>query len=228
MIYTFAFIITLAISMLAMWRVRSAYARYSRMPAASGYTGAEAAAQILSAAGIHDVEILRHDEPLGDHYDPKNKRLVLSAGNFDTPSVAAVGIAAHECGHAIQHQRGYEPLQWRMAAVHVATFANQIVLWLPLLGMFTGLLSTYTGLLIMAVGWGIILLFNLITLPVEFDASRRAKRILAQMGLVRSGEETAAVNTMLNAAAWTYVAALITSLVYFLIHLLPLVGGRRD
>lgn len=224
----FLFIITLAISLLAMWRVRRAYARYSQMAAASGYTGAEAAAQILAAADIHDVEIVRHDEPLGDHYDPQHKRLVLSAGNYGSASVAALGIAAHECGHAIQHRRGYEPLQWRMAAVHVTTFASQIVMWLPLLGMFTGLLSGYTGLLIMAVGWGIIMIFNLITLPVEFDASRRAKHVLGQMGLIRPGPEAAAVNTMLNAAAWTYVAALLTSLTYFLMHLIPLLGGRRD
>jgi Zn-dependent membrane protease YugP len=117
---------------------------------------------------------------------------------------------------------------WRMAAVQVATFSSQVVLWLPLLGMFTGLVSGATGLFIMAASWGIIMLFNLTTLPVEFDASRRAKTILGQMGFVQPGGEAAAVNRMLNAAAWTYVAALLTSLAYFLWHLLPLLGGRRN
>lgn len=222
------FLLTLVISLLAMWRVKSAYARFSQMRAVSGYSGAETAAQILAASGIHDVEIVRHDEPLGDHYDPRYKRLVLSAENYEGTSVAALGIAAHECGHAIQHRRAYQPLMWRMAAVEVATFSSQIVLWLPLLGMFTGLLSGATGLFIMTVSWGMIMLFNLITLPVEFDASRRARHILARMKFIQPGDEAAAVNSMLNAAAWTYVAALLTSLVYFLWHLLPLLGGRRN
>lgn len=227
MILYLAFFSTMLVSLLAMWRVRNAYARYSQMRAASGYSGAEAAAQILAAVGIHDVEIARHEEPLGDHYDPQRKRLVLSSQNYDGRSVAALGIAAHECGHAIQHQHAYKPLVWRMAAVEITTFSSQLVFWLPLLGMFTGLLSGYVSLFIMAAGWGVILLFNLITLPVEFDASRRAKRILARLGFIQPGAESFAVNAMLQAAAWTYVAALVTSLFYFLMHLLPLLGGRR-
>lgn len=116
-----------------------------------------------------------------------------------------------------------------MAAVGITSFASQIVLWLPLLGMFTGLLSTDTGLLVMAVAWGIMMAFNLLTLPVEFDASRRAKLVLAEMGFVRSAEERGGVTRVLNAAAWTYVAAFITSLIYFLWYLLPLLMGRdRD
>jgi Zn-dependent membrane protease YugP len=115
-----------------------------------------------------------------------------------------------------------------MAAVQVATFSSQVVLWLPLLGMVTGLVSGATALYIMAASWGIIMLFNLITLPVEFDASRRAKAILGHMGFIQPGGEAAAVNRMLNAAAWTYVAALLTSIAYFLWHLLPLLGGRRN
>ena len=225
----FLFVGTLAISLLATLRVQAAYARYSRIPASSGYSGAEAAGQILHAAGIHDVQILEREELLGDHYDPLNKRLVLSSENFHGRSIAALGIAAHECGHAIQHKLAYAPLQWRMAAVGLTSFASQLVMWLPLLGMFTGLLSTYTGLLIMAVGWGIIMAFNLITLPVEFDASRRAKQLLPAMGLIHSGDELSAVRRVLNAAAWTYVAAFLTSLAYFLWYLLPLLGGsRRD
>jgi Zn-dependent membrane protease YugP len=220
---------TLALSLWATLRVKAAYAKYSRLPAASGYSGAEAADQILQAAGIYNVQVVEHDAPLGDHYDPLSRRLVLSSQTFHGRSTADLGIAAHECGHAIQHKLAYAPLQWRMAAVGLTSFASQVVMWLPLVGMFTGLLSTYTGLLIMAAGWGIIMLFNLITLPVEFDASRRAKQLLAATGFIRPGEEARAVTKVLDAAAWTYVAAFLTSLAYFLWHLLPLLsGGRRS
>jgi Zn-dependent membrane protease YugP len=223
------FVGTLALSLWATLRVKAAYAKYSRLPTSSGYSGTEVAEQILQAAGVYDVQVVEHDALLGDHYDPLHKRLVLSSQNFHGRSAAALGIAAHECGHAIQHKLAYAPLQWRMAAVGLTSFASQIVMWLPLVGMFTGLLSTYTGLAIMAVGWGIIMLFNLITLPVEFDASRRAKRLLPAMGFIRPGEEARAVAKVLDAAAWTYVAAFLTSLAYFLWHLLPLlVGGRRS
>jgi Zn-dependent membrane protease YugP len=191
-------------------------------------TGAEVAARILAANGIHDVQIYEGNQPLGDHYDPLNKRLVLSSQNFRGTSTAAVGVAAHECGHAVQHKMAYAPLTWRVAAVGLTTFASQIVFWLPLVGMFTGILSRYSGLMIMAIAWGIIMLFNLITLPVEFDASARAKRILSQMGFIRGSGEAAAVNNVLNAAAWTYVAAFVMSLVYLLWFLLPLLGGRRN
>ncbi|MFH1067908.1 MAG: zinc metallopeptidase [bacterium] len=222
------FIGTMVLSLVAVAGVKSAYARFSRMPARSGLTGAQAAGQILNAAGIHDVNIVAADGLLGDHYDPIHKKLVLSEEIFNGRSVAALGISAHECGHAIQQKIAYAPLQWRMASVGATNFASQIVTWLPILGLFTGLLSQYTGLLIMAIGWGVIMLFNLITLPVEFDASRRAKLILSKMGMIAEGEETRAVNKMLNAAAWTYVAAFITSLIYVLWFLLPLLSGRRD
>ena len=223
------FIFTMAISLIATMRVKATYLRYSRMPARSGYNGAEAAYQILRAAGIDDVEISEHNGMLGDHYDPIHKRLVLSSENYRGTSTAALGVAAHECGHAIQHKIAYAPLKWRMAAIGATTFANQVVFVLPLLFMFTQVISVYTGLLIMAIAWGVIMLFNLITLPVEFDASRRAKVILGKMNFIQAGEEAQAVNRVLNAAGWTYVAAFITSLVYFLWYLLPLLGGgRRD
>ena len=184
--------------------------------------------RILREEGIYDVEIVEHDQSLGDHYDPAHKRLVLSSDNFHGTSAAALGVAAHECGHAIQHQQGYAPLQWRMASVGLTMFASQIVLWLPLLGMFTGFLNTGIALILIASAWGILMLFNLITLPVEFDASARARLVLRQTGLIQTIEEERAVAKVLRAAAWTYVAAFITSLAYFLLHLLPLLGGRRD
>jgi Zn-dependent membrane protease YugP len=218
----------LGLSLWASWRVKAVYAKYSQVPASSGMTGAETAARILAASGIYDVQIYEGNQPMGDHYDPLNKRLILSSQNFRGTSTAALGVAAHECGHAVQHKMAYAPLNWRMAAVGMTTFASQVVFWLPLVGMFTGILSRYTGLMIMAVAWGIIMLFNLITLPVEFDASARAKRILTQMGFIRGGGEAGAVNSVLNAAAWTYVAAFVMSLVYLLWFLLPLLGGRRN
>jgi Zn-dependent membrane protease YugP len=229
LLWILTFFGTMAISLWAAARVKSAYARGSEVPASSGYTGAEAAAKILDAAGIHDVEITEHDGLLGDHYDPMHKRLVLSTQNYHGHSAAALGVAAHECGHAIQHKIAYAPLQWRMAAVGATTFASQIVTWLPLLGLFTGIggFTSQTYLTLMVAGWGVIMLFNLVTLPVEFDASRRALQILPKMRFISPGAETKAVDSVLRAAAWTYVAAFITSLLYLLWHLLPLLAGRR-
>jgi len=222
------FIGTMALSLWATIRVRQVYNRFSLLRARSGSTGADTAATILRQEGIADVEIVPHDQMLGDHYDPIHKRVVLSRENFYGTSVAALGVAAHECGHAIQHEQAYAPLQWRMASVGLTTFASQIVLWLPLLGMFTGFLNTGMALVLMASAWGILMLFNLVTLPVEFDASARARLVLRQTGLIRTVEEETALAKVLRAAAWTYVAAFITSLVYFLLHVLPLLGGRRE
>ena len=158
-------------------------------------------------------------------------RLVIAEGlaGDHGHSAAALGVAAHECGHAIQHKIAYAPLQWRMAAVGATTFASQIVTWLPLLGLFTGIggFTSQTYLTLMVAGWGVIMLFNLVTLPVEFDASRRALQILPKMRFISPGKETQAVDSVLRAAAWTYVAAFITSLLYLLWHLLPLLAGRR-
>lgn len=218
---------TMLISLWASWRVKHVYAKWSRVGAASGATGAEVASAILERAGIRDVEILAHDEMLGDHYDPLHKRLVLSQQNYHGQSIAALGVAAHECGHAIQHANGYGPLHLRMAAVGATQIASQIVLWLPVLGFLSGLL--YQAMWATAIAWGIIMVFNLVTLPVEFDASARAKILLADMGFIGRPEEIAGVRQTLDAAGWTYVAAFITSFAYFLWHLLPLLtGGRRE
>jgi len=221
------FIGTMALSLWAMWRVKSVYKRYSQGVVRSGLTGGEVAAQILRRTGIRDVEITHADGMLGDHYDPIHKRLVLSSENYNGRSCAALGVAAHECGHAIQHARAYAPLHWRMAAVGITTYANHVVMFLPLLGLSTGLITPLTGAFFMAVAWGIIMLFNLVTLPVEFDASRRAKAVLADFNFIAPGEEATGVKRVLDAAAWTYVAAFITSLAYLLWHLLPLLTGRQ-
>jgi len=222
------FIGTMLISLLASWRVRSNFNRYSQVPSASGLTGAEAARRILHASGITDVEVVPVPGALTDHYDPTNRRLALSEPVYNQSSIAALGVAAHECGHALQHQQAYAPLHARMAMVKVQGFASQIVMWLPMIGMFTGLLSPKLLIPIIALGWGVIMLFNLITLPVEFDASHRAGKALAGMGIIRTQEEARGVEKVLKAAGWTYVAAFLTSLAYLLWHLLPLLTGRRS
>jgi uncharacterized protein len=183
------FVGTMVLSLWATMRVRQVYGKFSQLPASSGLTGAETATTILRQEGISNVEIVEHDEALGDHYDPARKRLVLSRDNFRGTSAAALGVAADECGHVIQHKQAYPPLQWRMASVGLTTFASQIVLWLPLLGMFTGFINTGVALTLVASAWGILMLFNLITLPVEFDASARARLVLKQTGLIRTVEE---------------------------------------
>jgi Zn-dependent membrane protease YugP len=223
------FIGTMALSLWAAWRVKSVYARYNQGYVRSGMTGAAVAAEILRRNRIHDVEITVGEGMLGDHYDPLHKRLVLSPDNFHGRTPAALGVAAHEAGHAIQHALAYKPLHWRMAAVGITTYANYIVMLLPVLGLLTGIIKPWTGAILMAVAWGVIMLFNLVTLPVEFDASRRAKAALADFGYIAPGEESIGVKKVLDAAAWTYVAAFITSLAYFLWHLLPLLlGGNRS
>lgn len=224
----FVFFGTMALALMAQAYVKSMFHRYSKVEGTSGYSGAEAAAEILRRNGIHDVGIYEHQGFLGDHYDPMHKRLVLSPDVYHGRSLSALGVAAHEAGHAIQHKNAYFPLHLRMAAVGATNFASQIVTWLPMLGMVTGFLSTYFGLLLMAIGWGVIMLFNLVTLPVEYDASRRAKEMLGRLGLVRTREEGAGVAAVLNAAALTYVAAFVTSLAYMLLYLLPLLTGGRS
>jgi Zn-dependent membrane protease YugP len=172
-------------------------------------TGAECAREILQAAQIQDVDVVETNDFLGDHYDPTNKKLHLSSGVYNTPSVAAVGIAAHETGHAIQHAKAYAPLKLRMAVVPMTMVASQMLPFVIIGGLFFHL----TGLITLGIYCYLILLvFQLITLPVEFDASRRAKIILREMGIVQPGTEVAGVNNVLNAAALTYVAAFIAAL----------------
>src|SRR4051812_47626091 len=153
------FVVTLLISLAASWHVKSTYKRYSQVGASSGATGAEVAYAILQRAGIHDVDILEHDEMLGDHYDPMNKRLVLSSANYHGRSLAALGVAAHECGHAIQHQIAYAPLTWRMASIGAVNFVNPILMFMPFLS-FMGLVSFKIAFLGMAIGMGVIMLFS--------------------------------------------------------------------
>jgi len=205
------------IAVIAQIRVSSAFKRFSQIRTRRGLTGAEVAERILRESGIADVEIRRTESWLGDHYDPTKKVLCLSPGVYDSESVAAVGIAAHECGHAIQHQQAYWPLQVRMMVVPVTTLASQLLPLVVIGGFWFGIMGFITlGILVYAV----LTAFQLITLPVEFDASHRAKRILRESGVVMA-DEMEGVSTVLNAAAWTYVAAFLSALGH-LLHLLAI------
>src|SRR6059036_4223449 len=201
--------VPLIIGLWAQFRVSSAFRKWGEVRAASNITGAECAREILQAAQIHDVDVIETNDFLGDHYDPTKKKLCLSTNVYNTPSVAALGIAAHETGHAIQHAKAYAPLKARMAIVPVTMVASQMLPFIIIGGLFFRI----TGLITLGIYCYLILLvFQLITLPVEFDASRRAKIILREMGIVQPGREVAGVNNVLNAAALTYVAAFIAAL----------------
>ena len=203
----------LIIGLWAQFRVRSAFRKWGKVRATSNITGAECAREILQVAQIHDVDVVETNDFLGDHYDPTSKKLCLSSNVYNTPSVAALGIAAHETGHAIQHAKAYAPLKARMAIVPVTMFASNI-LWFVFIG---GFVFHITGMITLAMYCFLALVvFQVITLPVEFDASRRAKIILKQMGIIQPGDEVAGVNSVLNAAALTYVAALLATLGQFL------------
>jgi len=201
--------IPLIIGLIAQFRVTRAFKKWGEVRASSNITGAQAAREILAAARINDVQVVETNNFLGDHYDPTSKQLHLSTNVYNTPSVAALGIAAHETGHAIQHAAAYAPLKMRMAIVPVTQIASNM---LPFV-IFGGFIFHMTGLITLGIYCYLILLaFQLITLPVEFDASRRAKIILQQMGIVQPGEEVVGVNRVLNAAALTYVAAFVATL----------------
>jgi Zn-dependent membrane protease YugP len=228
------FILILLISLYAQWRVKSAFHEFSAVPVGSGMTGADTAQRILDAAGIPDVRIEETQSFLGDHYNPATKTLCLSSDVYHTPSVAAVGIAAHECGHAIQHKVGYAPLKARAAVVPLAMVAGNVLPFVMLFGgfLFGGFGPRGHGMFLVHVGFWcylVLTVFQLITLPVEFDASRRAKLILGEMGIVRRGPEAAGVNKVLDTAALTYVAAFVATAFHLVRFWLILQSGRsRD
>lgn len=217
--------VPLLLGLWAQMRVKSAFGKWSQVRASSNITGAQAARNILAAANIRDVEVLEINDMLGDHYDPSNKRLCLSTDVYNTPSVAALGIAAHECGHAIQHAKSYAPLQWRMAVVPATMAVSKILPFILLGGFFIPAL-TMKLIMVAAICYAVLAVFQLITLPVEFDATRRAKIILQQMGIIQPGQEAMGVNRVLDAAALTYVAAFVAVLGQLLYFLLILTGNR--
>jgi len=216
----------LILGIYAQIKLSSAYNKYVKVGVESGVSGAEAAREILDRAGLSQMPVEEVSGHLTDHYDPIKKTLFLSSENYQGRSIAAVGVAAHETGHALQHQAAYAPLQFRMLMVPVTQFATQAYIPILLLGMILGgaWFSKLIGIVIVI--FAIITLFQIITLPVEFDASRRAKQQLLQLGLVQS-HESANVGRVLNAAAMTYVAAMVTSVLQ-LLHLIMLArSGRR-
>ena len=218
--------IALVLGLWAQFRVKSAFTKYSQVRTSANLTGAEVAREILAAANIQDVEVVEIDGMLGDHYDPSEKRLCLSTEVYGTPSVSAAGIAAHETGHAIQHATAYAPLQARMAVVPITQFTSQLLPIVMFGGFFFHLIPGQLAIQLAALCYGALTVFQLITLPVEFDASRRAKVILGQMGIIQPGEEAQGVDRVLNAAALTYVAAFVSSLGW-LLYFLSL-GNRRN
>ena len=218
-------IISALISLFAQFLVNSRFSKYSRVRSRSGMTGAQAAERILQSQGIYDVAIQRVSGKLTDHYDPRNKTLNLSDAVYASTSVAAVGVAAHECGHAIQHARGYAPLSFRSALVPVANIGSQLSWLFIILGIFFG--GIHTLIMIGILMFSAAVLFQLVTLPVEFNASGRALKLLSETGILQK-DEVSDTRKVLSAAALTYVAAAATAVLQ-LLRLLRLFGGNdRD
>ena len=219
------FVLLILVAIFAIYaqiRVSSAYNKNARIPSHGGLTGREAAEAVMAQAGITDVTIEETDGHLTDHYDPVNKRLVLSSENYRGSSLAAVGVAAHEAGHAIQHKIGYKMLNFRMALVPATRIVSGILPFVILASWF--LVRGLTGFMLdlAIVCYAVLTLFNLVTLPVEFDASRRAKAQLVTLGILDK-DEMPGVSETLDAAALTYLAAFVSSLLY----LLYLLSRRR-
>ncbi len=214
----------LLLSAWASWRTSSTFKKYSRVRTSTGLTGAQAAKILLDRAGITDVQIVPVRGKLSDHYNPMSKTLNLSEPVYGTPSVAAVGVACHEAGHAIQHARNYGPLWLRSALVPTANIGSKLGYMVMFLG---AILSSTNMVLVGAVLFSAVLLFQFVTLPVEFDASARAKKLASEYGILIQ-EEQVGMNRVLNAAAMTYVAAAVSTMMTLLYFLLRsgLLGGR--
>ena len=218
--------------LLMLWaqaKVKGSYAKYSKMANSRNMTGAQAARMVLDANGLHNVPVEAVKGELTDHYDPRSRTLRLSQGIYGVPSVAAIAVAAHEAGHAIQHATGYAPLKTRTAIVPLVNIGSN----LGFIVLLAGLFMQMTGLAWAGVAlFGLSTLFAAVTLPVEFDASKRAKVALVQAGIVdggvAGGPEGKGVETMLNSAAWTYVAGFAASLLTLLYYVMLVTCMRRD
>ncbi len=216
------------ICMIASARVRTTFNKYSRVYSHTGMTGAEVARRILDSQGIYDVQVVPTQGNLTDHYDPRDRTLKLSQTVYGATSVAAVGVAAHECGHAIQDQVGYSPLRIRTALVPVANFGSSVSMLLIIAGIIFGIGNGSSSILL-NLGifcFSLVVLFQLVTLPVEYNASSRAMVLLQDMGILYP-EEAEKTKKVLSAAALTYVAGALSSLLQ-LLRLVILFGGRRD
>ena len=237
MFYDFQYIIwvllpSLVISSFFTMRVKAAFKKYSRVGSMNGYTGAQAARKLLDRAGLHHVDVVQTGGFLSDHYNPMSKQLALSQNVFQGSSVASIGIAAHEAGHAIQDAENYGPLRMRSSLVPLCTVGNK----LGYLVMVIGIIMLYAsggvgiGKYVVFTGCGLfslVLLFQLVTLPVEFDATRRAKEILVDAGIIYP-EERVGMDKVLNAAAMTYVAAMVTTLLTLAYYITRALAASRD
>jgi uncharacterized protein len=215
----------LALSLWASWRTKSAFNKYSKVPAMRGLTGAEAARYMLDQAGLHSVTINESHGFLSDHYNPMSRSLGLSEGVYRSRSLAAIGVACHEAGHALQHAQDYKPMWLRSMLVPTANIGSS----LGYMVMLFGLMMASTNMVIAgAVLFSAVLLFQVVTLPVEFDASNRAKRLVVEYGII-SPQERHGVDKVLNAAAMTYVAAAVSTLLTLLYFLMRAgLLGRRS
>lgn len=214
----------LLLTMLASFYVRSAYNKWSRVPSSSRLTGAQAAQRLVSTGALYGVRIEGVSGNLSDHYDPRTKTLRLSQGVANNASVAAVAIAAHELGHAMQDSEDYLPLRFRAALVPMVNIGSWLGWILIMVGLVLNMLNlAWLGVLVFSGG----ALFALATLPVELNASARAKQLLAETGIIQTEQERRGVNNVLNAAALTYVAGLLTAILQ-LLYFASLVSGRRD
>ena len=214
----------LIVAGLASFYVKSTFSEYSRFRASSGMTGAQAAAQMLHSAGIYDVNIERVDGFLSDHYDPSTRTLRLSPGVYDSDSLSAIGVACHEAGHALQDAANYAPLGLRSALVPVTNISS----WLSYIVIFAGFIFQSGGMVMLgAILFSAVVVFSIVTLPVEWDASSRAKQLMVSAGIVSAPERDSA-GKVLNAAFLTYVAAVLSSLLTLLYYLVRAAGMRRD
>ena len=220
-------IVPMLFGLYAQMRVSSAYNKNAQIPSRGRITGAEAAEAVMRSAGVTGVEIVQVPGQLTDHYDPVHRRLALSEMNYHGTSLAALGVAAHEAGHAIQHKVGYSMMTLRQTLVPATQIAAGVSNFVLIAGIF--LISTAIGgklLMLGAIALAVICLFQLVTLPVEFDASRRARQQLVSLGVI-DRDEMPGVSETLNAAALTYVAAFVASL-GSLLHILLLLSGRKE
>ena len=225
--YDWTYILLIPALILSMWaqfRVSSTFSRFSKVRASSGMTATQMAEQLLHAEGVYDVSVERTRGNLTDHYDPKNMVLRLSDSTANSTSVAALGVAAHEAGHVLQHRDGYAPLMLRTAAVPVVNIGSNLSWPLFLVGLiFSWEPLLYVGIALFALA----VLFALITLPVEFNASKRALAALETNGYLQPGEEMRGAKKVLSAAAMTYVASAFMAIMQ-LLRLLAIAGVRRD
>lgn len=230
LIWIVLIIVPMLFGMYAQMKIRRAYGRNVQIPSRNRIRGAEAAQAVMQSAGVSNVEIVEVPGQLTDHYDPIHRRLALSHDNYHGTSLAALGVAAHEAGHAIQHKVGYAMMNIRQTLVPAtqiaASVSTYVIIGGILLVSYAGSAMGYNLLTVGAVALGIICLFQLVTLPVEFDASRRAKAQLVNLGIV-DRDEMEGVHETLDAAALTYVAAFVAAL-GSLLHILLILSGRRD